>query len=77
MAMTTLRSMRTERPADAGGHLQCPFCCSYDVTRLYVASLNMDACECLTCAARWDEERGSGQYRGRGHRGSVLMPRRS
>ena len=75
--MSTLTNMRRERPADSGGHLQCPFCNSYDVSRLYVASVKMDACECLTCSARWDEERGSGEYRGRGHRGSVLMPRRA
>ena len=56
------------------GHLQCPYCNSYDVMRLFIATTNTDACECCTCGARWDEERGSGQYRGRANRSSVLMP---
>lgn len=60
---------------DAGGHLQCPFCNSYDVARLFLASLNLDSCECASCGARWDEECGSGEYRGRSDRTSVLMPR--
>jgi transcription elongation factor Elf1 len=61
---------------DAGtGHLTCPFCNSYDVARLYIASVNIDSCECATCSARWDEECGSGHYRGRANRASVLMPR--
>ena len=53
----------------------CPFCNSYDVTRLYLASVNVDSCECCACGARWDEERGSGHYRGRANRTSVLLPR--
>jgi hypothetical protein len=63
--------------ADSQGHLACPFCNSYDVTRLYVASLRMDSCECLSCGARWDEDTSSGQYRGRSNRSSVLLPRQS
>ena len=68
---------RGEGPDDAAGsgHLTCPFCNSYDVTRLYLASLNVDSCECAGCGARWDEERGSGEYRGRAQRASVLLPR--
>ena len=61
-------------PAEAG-HLMCPFCNSYDVNRLYLASVNVDSCECASCGARWDEERESGQYRGRAQRSSVLLPR--
>jgi Zn ribbon nucleic-acid-binding protein len=60
---------------DPGGHLQCPFCNSYDVSRMFLASLNLDSCECASCGARWDEECGSGEYRGRADRASVLMPR--
>jgi Zn ribbon nucleic-acid-binding protein len=59
----------------AGGRLTCPFCNSYDVGRLFLASLNLDSCECVACGARWDEECGSGEYRGRSQRSSVLMPR--
>ncbi|HEX7167211.1 MAG TPA: hypothetical protein VF230_09545 [Acidimicrobiales bacterium] len=57
------------------GHLACPFCNSYDVSRLYVASVKMDCCECLSCGARWDEDAKSGEYRGRGGRSSVLVNR--
>lgn len=62
---------------ERGGHLQCPFCNSYDVGRLYLASLNIDSCECATCGARWDEDTKSGQYKGRADRASILMPRRT
>ena len=58
------------------GHLQCPYCNSYDISRMYLASVGLDSCECCTCGARWDEDSGSGQYRGRADRASVLMPRR-
>ena len=64
-----------EEQPDGVGHFQCPYCNSYDVSRLFVATVNLDACECCTCGARWDEERGSGAYRGRASRSSVLMPR--
>lgn len=56
--------------------MQCPFCHSYDVARMFVASVNLDSCECSTCGERWDEDRGSGQFKGRADRASVLMPRR-
>jgi hypothetical protein len=59
---------------DSQGHFSCPFCNSYDVSRLFVASLRSDTCECLTCGARWDEDASSGAYRGRGNRSSVLYP---
>lgn len=60
-----------------GGHLACPFCMSYDVDRLFLASLNLDTCQCAACGARWDEERDSGEYRGRSQQCSVMMPRRN
>jgi hypothetical protein len=50
-------------------HLQCPFCSAYEVERLYLATLKLDNCECLSCGARWDEEPASGAYRGRASRG--------
>ena len=53
----------------------CPFCTSSDVNRLYLATVDMDSCECTTCGARWDEDRATGAFRGRGDRASVLMPR--
>ena len=61
---------------EVSGHLQCPFCNSYDVSRLFVGSLNVDSCECSTCGARWDEDAGSGAYRGRVSRSSVLARHR-
>ena len=77
--MGTLRAVPErggpKRGGDDNGHLTCPFCNSYDVARLYVGSTNVDSCECLSCSARWDEDKGSGEYKGRAHRASVLLPR--
>jgi transposase-like protein len=50
------------------GHLRCPFCTAYEVQRLYLGSLHLDSCECASCGARWDEEPGSGTFRGRAAR---------
>jgi hypothetical protein len=47
-------------------HLQCPFCETYEVERLYLASLHVDSCACASCGARWDEDTATGEYRGRG-----------
>lgn len=55
--------------------LQCPYCESYDVGRLFLASVGVDSCECHDCGVRWDEERGSGRYRGRSRSDSVLSTR--
>lgn len=60
---------------DDGGHLQCPFCEAYEVDRLYLGSLHLDSCTCLSCGARWDEEIETGRYRGRGDPDSVISPR--
>lgn len=57
------------------GHLQCPFCTAYEVERLYLASLRLDSCVCGACGARWDEEIGTGTFRGRASRDSVVTPR--
>lgn len=57
----------------AGGHLACPFCTSYAVTRLFLGSVSIDSCECLSCGARWDEDSASGEYKGRATRSSVLI----
>ena len=70
-------TVRLRVVADQQGHLACPFCNSYDVSRLFVASLQMDSCECTTCGARWDEDAASGEYKGRANRSSVLLPRQS
>jgi transposase-like protein len=67
---------REESQEGDGGKLSCPFCASYDISRLYIASIDVDTCECASCGARWEEERGSGQYRGRSAKSSVLLPRR-
>lgn len=47
------------------GRLQCPYCDSTDVDRLYLASLRIDSCICSSCGARWDEDISTGAYRGR------------
>jgi len=60
---------------EEGGHMQCPFCSSYEVDRLFLASTGLDSCVCLACGARWDEDARSGEFRGRGSLGSVLAPR--
>jgi len=58
-------------------HFQCPYCDSFEVDRLYLASLKLDSCVCLACGARWDEDATSGEFRGRASRSSVLAPRES
>lgn len=73
--MATLRAVPGSSPTPSAGHLACPYCGSYDVARLYIASIHMDSCECATCGVRWDEDTESGAYRGRADRSSVLMPR--
>ena len=64
-----------ERGVHDAGHLRCPFCNSYDVARMFVGSINVDSCECVSCGARWDEDKVSGEYKGRAQRASVLLPR--
>lgn len=59
----------------AVAHLSCPYCSSYDVERLFVASIRMDSCHCTACGARWDEDPVTGESHGRADRSSVLMPR--
>lgn len=56
--------------------LKCPFCLSYDVDRLYLASLALDSCACGACGARWDEKVETGEFMGRGSSATVLSPRR-
>jgi len=56
------------------GHLQCPFCESYEVSRLYLASLRADSCVCAACGAQWDEDPSTGEYLGRAGRDSVATP---
>jgi hypothetical protein len=59
-----------------GGHFQCPYCSGYEVRRLYLATMDVDACDCRACGARWDERRSDGAFLGRGSRATVLTPRR-
>jgi len=47
------------------------------VVRLHVVPLDMDTCDCRGCDARWDENRGSGVYRGQGRPSSVIAQRAS
>jgi ribosomal protein L37AE/L43A len=44
-------------PAAARPHLCCPFCAAYEVDRLYLGTLRVDACQCRACGAGWEEER--------------------
>ena len=60
-------------PADDS--FACPYCNSHEVDRLYLATLRLDSCACLSCGARWDEDAASGAFRGRATRSSVLAPR--
>ena len=63
--------------SEDSGRLQCPFCQGYDVDRLYLASLHLDACACSSCGARWDEKVGTGEFVGRGeqrHASSAPAP---
>jgi hypothetical protein len=62
-------------PGADGAHFSCPFCNSHDIDRLYLASLRIDSCACLSCGARWDEDAASGAFRGRSARSSILAPR--
>jgi hypothetical protein len=55
--------------------LGCPYCCSFEVDRLYLASVRLDSCRCRGCGAGWDEELDTGQFRGRADRSSALIPR--
>jgi hypothetical protein len=61
--------------SDSGGALQCPYCSGYEVRRLYLGTLDVDACDCRACGARWDERRSDGAFLGRGSRTTVLLPR--
>jgi transcription elongation factor Elf1 len=64
-------------PERDDSHFSCPFCNSYDVNRLFIATSDVDSCECSSCGARWDEEHSTGKYLGRAGRASVLAPRQS
>ena len=63
--------------ASGTAHLSCPFCSSYDVDRLFLASSRIDCCECTSCGARWDESSTTGEYLGRTDRSSVLVRHRA
>jgi len=57
---------------DGGARLTCPYCQSYGVNRLFLATARLDCCECDECGARWDEEPATGKFRGRGGRQSAV-----
>jgi transposase-like protein len=66
----------SKRPMDdATGHMQCPFCGAYEVDRLFIGTVHLDSCTCQGCGARWDEDAGTGRYRGRSAIESVMAPR--
>jgi hypothetical protein len=41
---------------------------------MYLASTHVDSCQCRACGARWDEELGTGEFRGRPERQSAVLP---
>ena len=63
---------RPVRDMDDSAHFTCPFCTSHEVDRLFLATLRLDSCACLSCGARWDEDPRSGEFRGRSSRSSIL-----
>ena len=69
------KGIARDEMSDSTGHLQCPFCGAYEVDRLFIGSLRVDACTCQGCGARWDEDASTGRYRGRGSVESVMAPR--
>jgi hypothetical protein len=42
---------------------------------MYLASVQLDACACASCGARWDERVETGEFVGRGSTATVLSPR--
>jgi hypothetical protein len=61
--------------SEGTGPLECPFCEAFEVDRLYLGTLRIDACTCMACGARWDQDTDTGRYRGRGRTESVVAPR--
>jgi hypothetical protein len=51
--------------------LGCPYCSSYEVERLYLASVRLDSCRCRACGAGWDETLDTGEFRGRAQKSSA------
>ena len=73
----TIRTDETELHGHqmSGNQLECPFCGAYEVDRLYLGTVHIDACTCTGCGARWDQDSTTGRYRGRGNQESVVTPR--
>jgi hypothetical protein len=65
------------RVTEPARRLGCPYCSSYEVERLYLASVRLDSCRCRACGAGWDEELDTGEFRGRAPRSSALIPRQA
>ncbi|HEY8526147.1 MAG TPA: hypothetical protein VIL48_14345 [Acidimicrobiales bacterium] len=40
-----------------------------------MGTLHVDACTCMACGSRWDQDAATGRYRGRGRNESVVAPR--
>ncbi|HEX2575135.1 MAG TPA: hypothetical protein VHK88_02230 [Aquihabitans sp.] len=57
------------------GHLRCPYCEAYAVSRLFLGTVHLDSCECAACGARWDEDPDTGSFCGRASRASVVVRR--
>lgn len=71
--VVTVQAGGTSASSGGAAHFACPFCASYDVDRLYLASARTDCCECTSCGARWDENPVTGEYLGRADRSSALV----
>jgi len=75
MATLAAIATRTDERDDDTRRLACPFCRAFEVQRLYLASVRLDACACSSCGARWEEDAVSGVFRGRSSRSSIVLPR--
>ncbi|HEX9258960.1 MAG TPA: hypothetical protein VF855_05435 [Acidimicrobiales bacterium] len=51
----------------------CPYCCSYLVDRICIATAHADSCRCRACGASWDEDVRTGEVLGRSDMQSVLV----
>lgn len=63
--------------SEGTGPLDCPFCGAYEIDRMYLGTIQLDACTCQACGSRWDQDAVTGEYRGRGSGESVVAPRRT
>lgn len=64
--MTAVDRPGVVAPIPAGRRPRCPACRALDVARLYLATEQLDSCECRSCGALWEEDPTSGSFYGPG-----------